>query len=68
MKKWLEFCDFKTSGERIKFDKEIAVIDIAKISAPPFRILPENLSMPAALDGFKPSKILNAFSGDVSKS
>ena len=33
-----------------------------------FKNLPNNLSMPAALDGFKPSKILNAFSGDVSKS
>ena len=42
-------------------------IGLAKISAPSFRNLPDKLSMPAALDGFKPFKIFNIFSGDVSE-
>ena len=44
--------------------------DIARTKtwAPSFKNLPDKLSMPAALDGFKPFKILNIFSGDVSKS
>ena len=39
---------------------------LAKISAPSFRNLPDKLSMPAALDRFKPFKIFNIFS-DVSE-
>ena len=42
-------------------------IGLAKISAPSFRNLPDKLSMPAALDGFKHFKIFNIFSGDVSE-
>ena len=42
-------------------------IGLAKISSPSFRNLPDKLSMPAALDGFKPFKILNIISGDVSE-
>ena len=42
-------------------------IGLAKMSAPSFRNLPDMLSMPAALDGFKPFKIFNIFSGDVSE-
>ena len=34
----------------------------------PYKNLPDKLSMPAALDGFKPYKILNIFSGDVPES
>ena len=41
-------------------------IGLAKTSAPSFRNLPDKLSMPAALDGFKPFKIFNIFS-DVSE-
>ena len=33
-----------------------------------FKKLPDKLSMPAALDGFKPFKMLNIFSRDISKS
>ena len=33
-----------------------------------FQKLPDKLSMPTALDGFKPFKILDIFSVDVSKS
>ena len=33
-----------------------------------FYNLPDKLSMPAALDGFKPFQILNTFSGDISES
>ena len=39
-----------------------------KTWAPSFKNLPDKLSMPAAIDGFKPFKILNIFSGDVSES
>ena len=41
-------------------------ISLAKIPAPSFRNLPDNLSMSAALDQFKLFKIFNIFSGDVS--
>ena len=40
----------------------------AKTWVPSFKNLPDKLSMPAALDGFNPFKILNIFSGDVSES
>ena len=40
----------------------------AKTWAPSFKNLPDKLSMPAALDGFKPFKIVNIFSGDVYES
>ena len=40
----------------------------AKTWALSFKNLPHKLSMSAALDGFKPFKILNFFSGDVSQS
>ena len=42
-------------------------VGLAKISGPSFRNLPDKLSMPAALDGFKPFKIFNIFSGNVSE-
>ena len=38
------------------------------MSAISFKNLPDKLSMPAVLDGFKLFKILNIFSGDVSES
>ena len=40
---------------------------LAKISSPSFRNLPDKLSIPAALNGFKPFKILNIISGDISE-
>ena len=40
----------------------------AKTWVPSFKNLPDKLSMLAALDGFKPFKILKFFSGDISKS
>ena len=49
--KWLQSCE----------------IGLAKISAPSFRNLGDNLTMPAALNGFKPFNIFNIFSGDVSE-
>ena len=42
-------------------------IGLAQISVPSFRNLLDNLSMPAALDGFKSFKIFNIFSGDISE-
>ena len=42
-------------------------IGLAKISVQYFRNLPDKLSMPSALDEFKPFKIFNIFSGDVSE-
>ena len=39
----------------------------AEIPAPSSRNLPDKLSMPAALDGFKTFKIFNIFSRDVSE-
>ena len=42
-------------------------IVLAKISVPSFRNVPYKLSMPAALDGFKPFKIHSIFSGGVSE-
>ena len=42
-------------------------IGLAKISAPSFRNLRDKLTMPAALDGFKPFNIFNIFLGDVSE-
>ena len=39
-----------------------------KTWAPSFKNLPDKLSMPATLGGFKTFKILDIFSGDVSKS
>ena len=38
------------------------------MSAISFKNLPDKLSKPAVLDGFKLFKILNIFSGDVSES
>ena len=42
-------------------------IGLAQIWVPSFRNLLDNLSMPAALDGFKSFKIFNIFSGDISE-
>ena len=42
-------------------------IGLAKISTPSFRNLPDKLSMPAALDAFKPYKIFNISLEDVSE-
>ena len=40
----------------------------AEAWVPSFTYLPDKLSMPAALNGFKPFKILNIFSGVISGS
>ena len=68
-KKQFNFVNFTTSREGTEFDREIKKLRnwLAKISAPSFRDLPNKLSKPAALDGFKPFKIFNIASGDVSE-
>lgn len=43
-------------------------IDTTNIPASSPRKLPDKMSMPAALDGLKPSKLLNVFSRDVPES
>ena len=48
-KKWFDLYNFKTSRKRLDSDGEITK----------FRNLTDKLSIPAALDGFKPSKIFN---------
>ena len=60
---WFDFCNIATSRERIEFNREIAKLRywFAKISAPTFRNLPDKLSMPTALDGFKPIDGLDGF-------
>ena len=47
--------------ERLKSCK----IGLAKISASSFRNLRDELTIRAALDGFKPFNIFNIFSGDI---
>ena len=68
-KKQFDVFSFKFSRERTEFDREIKKLRnwLAKISAPSFKDLPNELSKPAALDGFKPFKIFNIASGDVSE-
>ena len=44
--RFVDFCNFTT---------------LIRILAPSFRTLPSKLSMPAALDGFKPVRIFNIF-------
>ena len=68
-KKQFDVFSFKFSRERTEFDREIKKLRnwLAKISAPSFKDLPNKLSKPAALDGFKPFKIFNIASGDVSE-
>ena len=59
-KKQFDVFNFKTSREQTEFDREIKKLRnwLAKISAPSFKDLPNKLSKPAALDGFKPFKYL----------
>ena len=68
-KKQFNFVNFTTSREGTEFDREIKKLRnwLAKISVPSFRDLPNKLSIPAALDGFKTFKIFNIASGDVSE-
>ena len=61
--------NFASSWKGVEFDRQIASWDIccAKTSVLSFKKLPDKLSMPAALDGFKLFKILNTFLEDISK-
>ena len=63
LKKWFNFSNFATSWKDVEFNRKIAKLDIDrdKTWAPSFKILPDKLSMSAALDGLKPLKILNIF-------
>ena len=67
LKNWFEFWNFTTSKNELGLIERLQSWEIgfAKISAPSFRKLPDKLSMPAALDGFKTFKIFNIFSGDI---
>ena len=57
-------------GKEVSLKERLQSWDIgfAKTWVLSFKNLPDKLSMPAALDGFKPFKILNIFSGDISES
>ena len=61
LKKQFDFCNFTNSSEWVEFDRRLQSweIGLAKISVPSFRNLSDKLSMPAALDGFKPFKTLS---------
>ena len=67
---WFNFSNFSTSWKGVEFIKRLQSWDIgrAQTSAPYFKNLSDNVSMLAAADGFKPFRILNVFSGDVSES
>ena len=68
-KKQYDVFNFKTSREGTEFDREIKKLRnwLAKISASSFRDLPNNLLIPAALNGFTPFKMFKIASGDVSE-
>ena len=65
----LTFATLQLLGNELSLIERLQSWDIgfAKISAPSFRNLPDKLSMPAALDGFKPLKVFNILSEDVSE-
>ena len=68
IKKGLTFATLQLLGNEFSLIERLQSLEtgLAKISALPFRNLPDKLSMPAALDGVKPFKIFNIFSVDVS--
>ena len=68
IKKGLTFATLQLLGNEFSLIERLQSLEIglAKISALPFRNLPDKLSMPAALDGVKSFKIFNIFSVDVS--
>ena len=59
----------KFLGKELSLIERLQSWDIgcAKTWVPSFKNLPNKLSMPAALDEFKPFKIVNILSGDVSE-
>ena len=65
----MTFAILRHLGDELSFIETLKSweIDLAKISSPSFRNLPDKLSIPAALNGFKPFKILNIISGDISE-
>ena len=69
LKSGLAFAILQFLGNDLSLIKRLQSrrIGLAKISAPSFRNVPEKLSMPVALNGFKPFKIFNIFSGGVSE-
>ena len=68
LKRGLTLAILQLLGKKLSLIERLQSWDIgcAKLRVPPFKNLPHKLSMPAALDGLKPFKILNIFSGDVS--
>ena len=69
LKSGLTFAILELLGNKLSLTERLQSweIGLAKILAPSFRNLPNKLSIPVALDGFKLFKIFNIFSGDVSK-
>ena len=59
----LTFATLQLPGNELSLIERLQSWDIgfAKISAPTFRNLPDKLSMPTALDGFKPIDGLDGF-------
>ena len=65
--KWFNLWILQLLGKELSLIEKLQSWDIdrAKISAPSFKYLPDKLSMPAALVGFKPFKIFNIFSEHI---
>ena len=69
LKRGLTLAILQLLGKELSLIERLQSWDIgrAKTWAPSFKNLPDKLSMPAALDGWKPSKRLNVFTGDISE-
>ena len=65
----MTFAILQLLGNKLSLIERLQSLEIglAKMSVPTFGHLPDMLSMSAALDGFKPFKIFDFFSEDVSE-